>query len=292
MPLRITDNTKRAPFKVSDLINRKDTAGAITLLNDDVTSKIFDDFIFYLTQSASYNFITGVQETDVLTACIYEKFKDRVLLDKFADSFEGWSESEDFETFVNMIKTTIENNLIANAEKYSKLYYSMVVEFNPLWNVDGTEITERELRHTGTDTREKTGSDSTSSSGTNGRDIDVSDTTSNTGTDTDTTQKTTYNDSSFYDTDKVTRGKNTTTAVTGSTVEEGEHSEESETTYNTKDKNTRDLTDVEVTKYTRGGNIGVTSTVTLLNEFRGYANFNFTEYVARDIINQITFLVY
>lgn len=325
MPLRINNNTKYAPFKIRDLINRGEAVGAVSLINDDLTTKIDDDFIFYLTQKANYTFITGNETTDILTACIYDKYKDRVILDKYIDAFEGWDELSDFDAFIDMIKTTIENTIISNSEKYKKIYYAMVAQFNPLWNVDGTEITERELTQTGTNTRNKTGTDTTETTGEDSTETSGRDTVTNTGTDstaqtgtdatahsgadTDTTQKTTFNEGTFFDTDKVTHGKNTTDTTTHNTTDTTTHNTQtldvdtrttettktdtSETTYNTQDMDTRNLKDIERTVLTRQGNIGVVSTVKLLEEYIGLGEkINFAEIVARDVVNAFTFMVY
>lgn len=293
MPLKLNRNTNRPPYKIKDLINRWTEEGATTLLNDSLTTKIDDDFIFYLTQKANYTFVTGTQQTDILTAYIYDMFKDRVLLDKYAECFDGWSEISDFDAYVDMIKQTIENVIITNAEKYKKIYYAMTAQFNPLWNVDGTEITERELKQTGTNTRKKTGTDSTETSGTDTTETSGTETTDNTGSDTDTTQKTTFDTGTFYDTEKTTKGKNTSIESTDTRSTENTNTGTSETTYNTQDLDTRNLNDTERIVLTRQGNIGVVSTVRLLEEFKGLGEeIIFIDIVARDIVNSITFMVY
>lgn len=325
MPLKLNRNTNRPPYKIKDLINRWTEEGATTLLNDSLTTKINDDFIFYLTQKANYTFVTGTQQTDILTAYIYDMFKDRVLLDKYAECFDGWSEISDFDAYVDMVKQTVENVIITNAEKYKKIYYAMTAQFNPLWNVDGTEITERELKQTGTNTRKKTGTDTTETTGEDSTETSGRDTVTNTGTDstaqtgtdatahsgsdTDTTQKTTFNEGTFFDTDKVTHGKNSTDTTTHNTTDTTTHNtqtldvdtrttettktDSSETTYNTQDLDTRNLNDTERIVLTRQGNIGVVSTVKLLEEFKGLGEeIIFIDIVARDIVNSITFMVY
>ena len=295
MPLKINHNTKYAPFKIGDLINRGVDVGAVSLLNDNLTTEIDDDFIFYLTQKANYHFISGVEVTDILTAHIYEFFKDRVILEKYSDAFYDWDEFTDFEPFVDMVKATIENTIITNAEKYKKLYKAMTVDFNPLWNVDGIETTERELTQTGTNTNNKTGKDTTVDAGGSTSETATTDSTATTGTDTDTTQKTTYNESTFYDTEKLSRGKNTSVDGEGTSSTEDTHENTSETTYNTKDENTRNLKDVERTVTEKHGNIGVTTTTKLLTEFVEYASIDLTRFldvVSRDVVNSFTYMVY
>ena len=295
MPLKIKYNTTYAPFKIADLINRGVDTGAVSLVNDSLVTEIDDDFIFYLTQKARYNFISGSEVTDILTTRIYEFYKDRVILDKYSDAFYDWDEFTDFDPFVEMIKATIENTILANTEKYKKLYKAMTVDFNPLWNVDGVETTERELTQTGTNTNNKTGKDTTANTGTDTSETATTDTTATTGTDTDTTQKTTYNETSFYDTEKLSKGKNTTVDGEGTSSTEDTHESTSETTYNTKDENTRNLKDVERIVLERHGNIGVTTTTKLLTEFVDYASLDLTQFldvVAKDVVNSFTYMVY
>ena len=314
MPLRIKNNTSYAPFKIEDLINRGDTIGAVSLVNDTLTTNINDDFIFYITQNASYTFITGKETTDMLTARIYEYFKDRVILDKYADMFDGWDEFTDFEAFTDMIKTTIENCIINNTEKYKKLYKAMIVEFNPLWNVDGTETTERILEQTGTNEHAKSGDDTTTRSGSetnskSGKEAITrtgSESTEITGTDTETTSKTTFDSSTFYDVEKKvntpTNREDTTTynqvkdETTFDNREDVTERDLTDTTeYNSADTETRNLTDTEKIVIEKHGNIGVTTTTKLLTEFVDYAEnplTHFVDVVARDCVNSFTFMVY
>ena len=314
MPLRVKNNTNYAPFKVEDLINRGDTVGAVSLVNDTLTTNINDDFIFYLTQHANYNFITGIETTDILTACIYEYYKDRVILDKYSDAFDGWDEFTDFGAFVDMVKTTIENCITRNAEKYKKLYKAMVVDFNPLWNVDGIETTERILNQTGTNERAKTGDDTTTHTGTvtdskSGKEATTrtgSESTDIEGTDTETTSRTTFDSSSFYDVEKKeTTPTNREDTLTYNNVkdektftdrEDVRENDLSDTTeYNSADTETRNLTDTERIVVERHGNIGVTTTTRLLTEFTDYADnplTHFVDVVARDCVNSFTFMVY
>lgn len=51
-------------------------------------------------------------------------------------------------TITNITDTVVYLTNVLNRYKYSKLYATLNLEYNPIWNVDGTEITE----HLGTDT--------------------------------------------------------------------------------------------------------------------------------------------
>lgn len=57
-------------------------------------------------------------------------------------------------TVTNISDTVVYLTNVLNRYKYSKLYATLNLEYNPIWNVDGTEITE----HLGTDTSTNVGS--------------------------------------------------------------------------------------------------------------------------------------
>ena len=162
------------------------------------------------------------------------------------------------------IRDTVDLWFISNDYRYSKLYETTQLEYNPLWNVDGTEVTERELKQTGTEDNKHTGNNKT-----------VSKTTVD-GTVTD--GSTTYNDVTEYDT---TQSKTDSTSGGDAT-----------TTYNSTQGTTKDLTDTEHITLTRQGNIGVTTTTKLLTEQRDFVNFNFLQLVCHDIANEISIGVF
>lgn len=282
MPIRQTNNTGYAPIKIFDLFNRSDNAGCTNVLNDNITTKICHDWIYYVTQPAECVYTPNKKfNTNILTAYIFDNYKNRILFDDYADRFYEWDESTDFAYYVEMIKSSIEKTVIANEEKYNKLYYSMIAEFNPLWNVDGETITERILSQTGTDENAKTGSDETVSN----RDISETETvdsdTTNTGTDTtaktgsDTVSKTgtdtdaktgtetlgkagtettvagntTYNSSTFYDGTENETTHNTTDTTTFNTTDTTTHNTEDVTEYDSTETVTHNTeTDTDVAR--------------------------------------------
>lgn len=307
--LKVRNNTKNAPVKLRDIIARGEVSGCKNLINDNMFKEINDDWIYYITQITSYKYgnLTPFN-TNIITAYIYDNYRERTMLTKYADEFIYWDESEDFDIYIEMVKRSIEYVLKSNNEKYKKLYYSTIAEFNPLWNVDGTTRTERELRQTGTidDTRtgteqnKKTGTETDVTNGTAGTTSTGTETTEHSGTDTTTESATSYDSNTFYDTKKSVNAPNTTDEKSIDNTEESEHSTTDTLTHNTTDTltrntldtNERDLTDHEVITETRQGNIGVTTTTKLLTEYREFADFNFIETVARDIVNSITFMTY
>ena len=184
---------------------------------------------------------------------LWEYYSDRTVFDN--PKFPRDNET----TTINNIKKSIAIMLLSKQYTYENLYESTVLEFNPLWNVDGTETTSRTLVQTGTDSFAKSGTD----------------TTSNSGDDVTKGQKTTY-DTSFLDTDKTTLT----------------HGLESETEYDSSNTETRNLRDVETITFERHGNIGVISTVKLLEEYRELALYDLWKYITHDIVNQFTYGIY
>ena len=182
---------------------------------------------------------------------IYTYYYDRLI---FFDKYKF--PVDDSITTYNNLRKQIAYILESKAYEYGNLYESTILEFNPLWNVDGTETTSRTLVQTGTDANARTGSD----------------TSTNTGSDVTTGQRTTY-DTSFLDTDKstLTHG-HTVTNQFGST-----------------DTETRNLRDEERITLERHGNIGVISTVKLIQEYRELSEFDYYKFVTHDIVNNISY---
>ena len=309
MPLKRIKNTEYPPIKIKDLIVRGDSSGILSIIPENINQQINDQWIYYLMQTDTYM----LKQTDMLTAYIFQNFKERVLLDRYSDMFTDWKESEDFETYTGLLEETIKTTLIGNKEKYRKIFEAQFLKFHPEWNVDGEEITERTLNQTGNVTDEKTGDDSTTRTGNETDEKTGTESSTRTGSESDTesgsttetTAKTSYDSNTFYDAEKVTTEPNqaATTKQYNNVKDERSFNGRKDThTYNTvKDKtdynstntNTRNLQDVERTVLIRHGNIGVVSTVKLLQEYIQLAEeVNFLDIVARDVVNSISYLTY
>lgn len=309
MPLKRIKNTEYPPIKIKDLIVRGDSSGILSIIPESINQQINDQWIYYLMQTDTYM----LKQTDMLTAYIFQNFKERVLLDRYSDMFTDWKESEDFETYAGLLEETIKTTLIGNKEKYRKIFEAQFLKFHPEWNVDGEEITERTLNQTGDVTDAKTGNDSTTrtgnetdeKTGTESNTRTGSESNTQSGSTTETTAKTSYDSNTFYDAEKVTTEPNqaATTTQYNNVKDETSFTGRKDThTYNTvKDKtdydstntNTRNLQDVERTVLIRHGNIGVVSTVKLLQEYIQLAEeVNFLDIVARDVVNSISYLTY
>ena len=309
MPLKRINNTEYPPIRIKDLIVRGNSSGIVSIIPEAINQQINDQWIYYLMQTDTYM----LKQTDMLTAYIFQNFKERVLLDRYSDMFTDWKESEDFETYAGLLEETIKTTLIGNKEKYRKIFEAQFLKFHPEWNVDGEEITERTLNQTGNVTDAKTGNDSTTrtgnetdeKTGTESNTRTGSESNTQSGSTTETTAKTSYDSNTFYDAEKVTTEPNqaaTTTqynnvkdetSFTGRKDTHTYNTVKDQTDYDTTNTNTRNLQDVERTVLIRHGNIGVVSTVKLLQEYIQLAEeVNFLDIVARDVVNSISYLTY
>lgn len=123
---------------------------------------------------------------------------------------------------INNIKRSFAIFLKSKNYTYSKLYETTVLEYNPLYNVDGTEITDRSLIQGGNNEHKLSGSDTTSYSGEEINTLSGTDTTAYSGTEANTlsgTDTLAYSGSeanakSGYDSDVGTGGDTDTTSVT------------------------------------------------------------------------------
>lgn len=200
-------------------------------------------------------------------------------------------ELNDFTTLLLFVQKKIRLKLLTNIYKYSRLYETTVLEYNPLWNVDGVEerTITREKDGSVTDTynettaNRKTGSDGHSKTGT--------DSNAMTGTDTTTESKTTFDSSSFYETGKEVNSPLTTnTATYNSTNTDTYNSTDTATHTGTKGNVTGEEEEThEVLE--RHGNIGVTKSTELIDSQRLTVDFSYIEYVVHDLINDFTILV-
>lgn len=264
----------------------------------------------------------------------------------------------------------IDGVLEYNAYKYRHLWLLYTAEYNPLWNVEGTETTERTRKNTGTQEDKLSGKDTLTKSGTEkneksghddltktgtekvdkgghddltmtGSEADAktgSDTLAYSGTEKDekggalTTAKTTYDSATFYDAEKQSDttsntktftnrqdqttylstntksftnrkdeqayASNDTLSFTNRKDEQAYNSSNTLSFTNRKDEtdfgktNTRtdNLTEHETTVFTRGGNIGTTTSAQLQGgELDWLKRYNFLDIIARDIANEISY---
>lgn len=188
--LKVNSNTNRTPHKIKDLINREKNLESFLSSN-----RVYNSEEWYIFISSCVDFVfnrgSEPEKTDALTKYIYTFFKERKLFDEwFYENVEVFEEN-DLDYFYEYIHEIIDTLFISNNYKYHGLFESTILEFNPLWNVDGVETTTRTLEQdgtiettdTGTNTIEKTGTDTLGKTGTDTLKKTGTDTLAQTGTD-------------------------------------------------------------------------------------------------------------
>lgn len=97
--------------------------------------------------------------SDYFDDLIWQYFMDRQIFinDKFPIENEAAT--------LQNIKRAFAINLKAKAFKYKRLYDIAIAEYNPLYNVDATEHTERDLKQEGKGSHELSGTDTNTTSG-------------------------------------------------------------------------------------------------------------------------------
>ena len=182
------------------------------------------------------------------------------------------------------VKDQIDVMFIVNDESYARIYRALTEEYNPIWNVDGTETLEY--------TKDNTGTQGNKITHTGTQDID--DTHSGSLTTTDTLQNTTTTSRTSYDSATLNVAEQVT-SVNGPTGQQ----QVSDTTKIERDR-TDNLTDdgtrtdnlhenYKETK-TRAGNIGVTKSSELVeDEVKARMSYKFAEIVEHDILKTICY---
>lgn len=93
---------------------------------------------------------------------------------------------DDDDKSYNNIMRTIATTLIMNARNFERLYNVYMMDYNPLWNVDGVTGLITQDTHTGTDTMHRTGTDTSALSGTDRVAASGTDSLTHSGSDVDT----------------------------------------------------------------------------------------------------------
>lgn len=177
---------------------------------------------------------------------------------------------------LNTMKLAITVWSIAQQKTWEKLYKTMVVDYNPIWNVDAN-ITETD---TGTDTNNITrqGKDNrkitSKDSRTDNETVDLTDTKSVKG----------FNSTNWSEAEKVAKSGTDNRSISGnSTVNDDLSTNETET-------GTLQKENVRTTR--RTGNIGVTTTQQMLEQERAIAEFSIIDYITLSFKERFCLLVY
>lgn len=243
--------------------------------------------------------------------------------------------------YANIIKS-IKIRLKSKSRLYERMFNAFISDYNPLWNVDGVTGTIRQSKHTGditntgkTETTNSgksettsTGKADTTNTGKNSNTRTGNETNAPTGKDVVTNKKTTFESSTFNDTDKqeTTFESRLDTHTYNSVKDEylidsdnplkesyeiDSNNPLKETykidelnplkqTYKIDELNplteTRDLEDNDLEMVIRQGNIGLTKSSELLQDTLSLYGENilmdWVHYVVNDCINQISYSIY
>lgn len=174
------------------------------------------------------------------------------------------------------IDSIVDVAFLVNDSKWTKLYATLDLEYNPIWNVDASIVETHDIdnRHTEDNFAERENTDTYGATGGSTTYGQVSDNTTN--------KTTPYDDANFRNLSKQERetlqhedeyanNQHEDTHVIGSHVDE--HDEDAY---------------IDTISTTRTGNIGTTSTQELIGRERDIADFKFLDILMRDIINMIT----
>ena len=192
--------------------------------------------------------------------CLGEYFKNSTVLDyDYKQKFANLLLQEQDETaFTARTFNKLKSVCIRKKYEWDTLYSSIIQEYNPIWNVDGTERTEYSAKGE----------------------------TNQVMSDTDT----------FVSGERV--GTTTDFAIPYNGIEEKETGKATSQNKTYTDTNTKvqhtdtSNTDTHNVKITRQGNIGVTKTQELLQAQRDIAMFDFLDTVLKDRIDAITIPIF
>lgn len=202
---------------------------------------------------------------------------------------------EDAEGCRSNIRKTFGIFIKSKYRQLEMLWQSYVADYNPLWNVDGVEGFISKDTHTGTDTNAHSGHDKTEYEDNGSTTRSGNEVMAGSGNDTTTDGNTTFNSSTFFDTDKSKTDYGKTDTHTYNNVADTKDLDGySDTTYNSTNTNTKNLQDDHIDLRIRQGNIGVTKSTDLLESSTDLwenEKMDFYKYVVRMCVNQVSYAV-
>ena len=172
--------------------------------------------------------------------------------------------------------------------KWTKLYETTKLVYNPIWNVDA-DITETV---SGSENRNI----SRVTDGANNRTLNMSDNETVNLSDgetvnlTDTDSVKGFNSTSWTDSKKITKGGTDTIAHTG--TDNTTHKGTDNTAVNVKENTGDDVVKDETRTTRRTGNIGVTTTQQMIEQERNIAEFSIIEYITQSFKERFCLLIY
>ena len=189
---------------------------------------------------------------------------------------------------IDIMKLAITTWSIANQYTWQKLYDTMVVDYNPIWNVDAS-VTETLA---GTENRDI----ARAGSGSNNRTLNLADNETVNLADnetvniTDTEAVKGFNSDTWAESHKNAKAGTDNVAHTG--TDNITHTGTDNIAITDTESVDDDLTRSETRTQRRTGNIGVTTTQQMLEQERAIAEFNMISYIAQSFKQRFCLLIY
>lgn len=201
---------------------------------------------------------------------------------------------------IDTIKRIVRVHLYSRAYTYEKLYETTQLEYNPLWNVDGEEVTQRQYISSNNNVQTLNTTDATVY---NKQENNSDDTTNNlmhTDVKDEHSNKSNSNTAETSNTLYLREEEDTVSSANNSSTDTGtikkslisQTNSHEDLTHSGTIDDTRNINDNETTTLKRTGNIGVTKTTDLIDSQRLTVDFNFIQRVCTDIIAEICEGVY
>lgn len=163
-----------------------------------------------------------------------------------------------------------------NIKNWNKLYETLSFDYNPIHNYDGDETETITITDKGT----------VDTTGTN-KTVDTS-----TIQDTGTVTNNGSNNDSVYGFNSTNAVNDKDSTVNNTTTNNLSTTNNSSSDNNNTNKSTTDMTHTEQRTLTKGGNLGVTSTQSMIQQERDLWLWNYFEQVFSDIDKTLTLLIY
>lgn len=185
---------------------------------------------------------------------------------------------------VQMMKFAIGVWSASNSRTWDKLYKSMFLEYNPIWNVDATE--------TETETNER--DISRQHTGSNNETLNLSDAETRNLSDAETVNLTDTESVQGFNSNQWSEAKKNVKAGTDTILHTGTDTVLHTGTDNTAITNNETVNDdnERINTKRRTGNIGVTASQDLIKKEREIAEFSIIEYITQSFKERFCLLVY
>lgn len=189
---------------------------------------------------------------------------------------------------IDIMKLAITTWSIANQYTWEKLYDTMVVEYNPIWNVDANVNESRSGSESRDITRAGTGSNNRTVNLADNETVNLADNETVNITDTESVKG--FNSDTWAESHKNTKAGTDNTTHTG--TDNTTHTGTDNIAISDSESVDDDVSRTESFTQRRTGNIGVTTTQQMLEQERQIAEFNMINYIAQSFKQRFCLLIY